>query len=175
MASEDVPFLESDRIIFKLYACKEHLKNLKYIKSKHGDLLAKGVRINAELETDSFILQLNSIFDSLFLKINDKLQLDIPKDKIDISRLIESLSAQTRGVELAHDLEQANYPGNLYWMIKQLRNYSLGGSVLAADPSLLMRRGSKLLYNEVIPYFEYLLLELKNFIENFREKALDLL
>lgn len=173
MASKDVPFLESDRIIFKFYACKEHLKNLKYIKSKHGDLLAKRVRVNAELETDSFILQLNSIFDSLFLKINDTFQLGIPNDKMDINRLIECLSAETKGVELAHDLEQANYIGNLYWMIKQLRNYSLEGSVLAAEPSLLMR-GSKLIYNEVIPYLEYLLLEVKNFIENVREKALDL-
>jgi len=174
MSSQDLPFLESDRIIFKLYACEEGLKNIKNIKSKHGDLLAKAARVNAEIETDSFVSQLNDIFDSLFMKINDKFQLDIPKDKVDIYRIIECLSAETKGVELAHDLEQANFPGNLYWMIKQLRIYSLEGSVLSADPSLLMR-GSRLIYTEVIPYFEYLLLELRKFIENIRQRAAGLL
>ncbi len=68
MTPNDLPFLESDRIIFKLYTCEEHIKNLKNIQSKYGDLLAKSARINAELETDSFISQLNGIFDSVFLK-----------------------------------------------------------------------------------------------------------
>jgi hypothetical protein len=164
MTSQDLPFLESDRIIFKIYACEEHLKNLKNIKSKHGDLLAKAARVNAELETDSFISQLYGVFDSVFLKINNKFQLGIPIDKLDVYRVLTGLSAETKGVELAHALDQANFSGNLYWMIKRLRNYSLEGSVLSADPSLLMSG-----YNEVIPYFEYLLRELRNFIENIRQ------
>jgi hypothetical protein len=167
MASQDLPFLESDRIIFKIYACEEHLKNLKNIKSKYGDLLAKAARVDAELETDSFISQLYGIFDSVFLKINDRLQLGIPTDKMDIYRVLTSLSAETKGVELAHELDQANFSGNLYWMIKRLRNYSLQGSVLSANPSLMM--GLRLIYSEAIPYFEYLLRELRNFIENIRQ------
>jgi hypothetical protein len=164
MTSQDLPFLESDRIIFKIYACEEHLKNLKNIESKHGDLLAKAARVNAELETDSFISQLYGVFDSVFLKINNKYQLGIPNDKLDVYRLLTGLSAETKGVELAHELDQANFSGNLYWMIKRLRNYSLEGSVLSADPSLLMTG-----YNEAIPYFEYLLRELRNFTENIRQ------
>ncbi len=167
MTSQDLPFLESDRIIFKIYACEEHLKNLKNIKSKYGDLLAKAARVNAELETDSFISQLYGIFDSIFLKINDRLQLGIPTEKMDIYRVLTSLSAETKGVELAHELDQANFSGNLYWMIKRLRNYSLQGSVLSANPSLMT--GSKLIYSEAIPYFEYLLRELRNFIEKIRQ------
>ena len=173
MTSQDLPFLESDRIIFKIYACEEHLKNLKDIKSRYGDLLAKSARVNAELETDSLISQLYGVFDSVFLKINDRFQLGVPKDKVDVYRVLTGLSAETKGVELAHELDQANYPGNLYWMIKQLRNYSLEGSVLSANPSLLMH-GSRLVYNEVIPYFEYLLRELRNFVENVRQKEPDL-
>jgi hypothetical protein len=174
MTAQDLPFLESDRIIFKLYACEEHLKNLKNIKSKYGDLLAKAARVNAELETDSFISQLYGVFDSVFLKINDRLQLGIPTDKMDIYRVLTSLSAETKGVELAHELNQANFSGNLYWMIKRLRNYSLQGSVLSANPSLLMH-GSRFTYNEVIPYFEHLLGELRTFIENMRQKESGLL
>lgn len=174
MTAQDLPFLESDRIIFKLYACEEHLKNLKNIKSKYGELLTKEARVNAELETDSFISQLNGIFDSLFLRINAKFQLGIPKDKMDIHRVIECLSAETKGVQLAHDLDQSNHRGNLYWMIKQVRIYSLEGSVLSTDPSLLMR-GSRSTYNEVIPYFEHLLGELRKFIENMRQKESGLL
>jgi hypothetical protein len=169
MTSQDLPFLESDRIIFKMYACEEHLKNLQHIKANYGDLLAKAARVNAELETDSFISQLNGIFDSMLLKINDKFQLGIPKDKVDIDRVLTGLSSETKGVELAHDLDQANRRGNLYWMVKQLRNYSLQGSVLSANPSLLMP-GSKLVYNELIPYFEYLLRELRTFVEDIRQK-----
>jgi hypothetical protein len=92
MTKQDLPFLESDRIIFKIYACGERLKNLKNIKSKYGGLVTKEARVNAELETDSFISQLIGIFDSLFLKINAKFQLGIPKDKMDIHRVIECLS-----------------------------------------------------------------------------------
>ncbi len=169
MTSQDLPFLESERIIFKMYACEEHLKNLKNIKSKYGDLLAKEARVNAELETDSFISQLYGVFDSVLLKINARFQLGIPKDKMDIHRVIEVLTAETKGVELAHGLNQANQRGNLYWIIKQLRLYSLEGSVLSADPSMLMT-GSKLNYNEVMPYFEYLLRDLRSFIENVRQE-----
>ena len=58
MAAPDLPFVQSDRIIFKLYACEQHLKNIKKIKSKYGDLLSKDSRISAELEIDSWILQM---------------------------------------------------------------------------------------------------------------------
>ena len=47
MPAPDLPFLQSDRIIFKLYACEQHLKNIKKIKSKYGDLLSKDSRISA--------------------------------------------------------------------------------------------------------------------------------
>ena len=169
MTSNDLPFLESDRIIFKIYACEEHLKNLKNVQSKYGDLLAKPARVNAELETDSFISQLYGIFDSVFLKINNKLQLGIPTDKVDIYRVLTGLSAETKGVELAHELDQANRRGNLYWIIHQLRKYSLEGSVLSANPTLLIP-GSKMNYNEVIPFFEHLLRELRTFLKNVKQK-----
>jgi hypothetical protein len=169
MTSHDLPFLESDRIIFKIYACEEHLKNIKNIKSRYGDLLAKRARINAELEIDSLISQIIGVFDSLLLKINDKFHLGISSDRIDIDRVLIVLSSETKEIELAHDLEQVNHAGNLYWMVKRLRNYSLQGSLLSADPSVLMS-GSAIVYPEVIPYFEQVVHQLREFIENIMKK-----
>ena len=41
MTQPDLPFLQSDRIILKLYACEEHLKNIKDTKLQYGDLIEK--------------------------------------------------------------------------------------------------------------------------------------
>jgi hypothetical protein len=85
MTAPDLPFLQSDRTIFKLYACEQHLRNIKNIKSKYGDLLSKDARISAELEIDSLLSQMIGTFDCLLYRIVDKFQLSgIPRDKIEI-------------------------------------------------------------------------------------------
>jgi hypothetical protein len=160
MTPTDIPFLQSDRTIFKLYACEEHLKNLKRIKSQYGDLLSKDVRVSAEIEIDSLISQMIGTFDSLLFRIIDKFQLSgIPSDRIEIEKVISVLSAESKRTELANELEKANKEGNWYWMIKHLRNYSLHGSLLSADASL-----------DVIPYFEQTLVQLREFIKNIKMK-----
>ena len=169
MTASDLPFLESDRIIFKLYACEEHLKNLKNIKSKYGDLLAKGARIPAEMEVDSLLSQMIGIFDSLLLRINDKFQLGISIDKIEIEKVLSVLSSETKGTELAHDLDQVNRRGNLYWIIKHLRNYTMQHSLLSADASLFTSE-TRMVFVEVIPYFEQTLVQLRKFIDSIKEK-----
>jgi hypothetical protein len=65
MTRPDLPFLQSDKIIFKLDACEEHLKNIKNMKSLYGDLLAKDARISPEMEIDSLISQMIGTFDCL--------------------------------------------------------------------------------------------------------------
>ena len=160
MTAPDLPFLESDRIIFKLYACEQHLRNIKNIKSKYGDLLSKDARVSAELEIDSLISQMIGTFDCLLFRIIDKFQLSgIPSDKIEIDKVLSVLSAESKRIELANELDRANHEGNWYWMIKHLRNYSLHGSLLSADASL-----------DVIPYFERTLVQLKEFIKNIKMK-----
>ena len=155
----DLPFLESDRVIFKLYTCEEHLKAIKKIKSQYGDLLSRGARISAEIEIDSLLSQMIGTFDSLLFRIIDKFQLSgIPSDRIEIDKVISVLSAEGNKLGLAHELEKANKDGNWYWMIKHLRNYSLHGSLLSADASL-----------DVIPYFEQTLPQLKEFINNIKK------
>jgi hypothetical protein len=160
MAAPHLPFLQSDRIIFKLYACEQHLKNIKKIKSKYGDLLSKDSRISAELEIDSLILQMIDTFDCLLSRIIDKFQLSgIPIDKIVLDKVISVLSAESQRVELANELDRANREGQWYWKVKHLRNYSLHGSLLSPDASL-----------DVIPYFEQTLVQLKEFIKNIKMK-----
>ena len=89
----DLPFLESDRVIFKLYTCEEHLKAIKKIKSQYGDLLSRGARISAEIEIDSLLSQMIGTFDSLLFRIIDKFQLSgIPSDRIEIDKVISVLS-----------------------------------------------------------------------------------
>ena len=160
MTSPDLPFLESDRIIFKLFACEEHLKNIKNLKLQHGDLLSKDARVNAEIEIDSLISQIIGTVDSLLFRIIDKFQLTgIRKDRIEIPTVISGLSAESKGIELAKELQDADLQGNWYQKIEDLRNYSLSGSLLSPEASL-----------DVIPYFEQTVVRLKEFIKNIITK-----
>lgn len=158
MSTPDIPFLQSDRIIFKMFACEEHLKNLKNIKSQHGDLISKDARVDAEMEIDSLISQMIATFDCLLLRIIDNFQLSgIPRDRMEFNKVVSALSAESKGVELAGELQKANQEDNWYWMLKHLRNYSLSGSLLSPEASL-----------DVIPFFEQALVQLKELIKNNR-------
>ena len=160
MMTPDLPFLQSDRTIFKLYACEQHLRNTKNIKSKYGDLLSKDSRISAEMEIDSLILQMIDTFDCLLFRIIDKFQLSgIPIDKIELNKVVSVLSAESQKVELANELDRTNREGHWYWKVKRLRNYSLHGSLLSPDASL-----------DVITYFEQTLVQLKEFMKNIKMK-----
>lgn len=161
MTIPDLPFLQEERIIFKLYSCEEHLKNLKKIQSEHGDLLSKNARVSAEMEIDALISQMIGAFDSLLYRIVDKFQLSgIPIDKMDAAKVMSGLTAQSKsGVEVAKELQDANMLGSWYSRIKDLRNQSLHGSIFSAmSPS------------DVIPYFERTLINLKEFINNMVTK-----
>jgi hypothetical protein len=76
---------------------------------------------------------------------------------MELNKVISALSAESKGVELAGELQKANQEGNWYWMLKHLRNYSLSGSLLSKEASL-----------DVIPFFEQTLVELKELIKNIR-------
>ena len=108
------------------------------------------------MEIDSLISQMIGTIDSLLLRIIDRFQLTgIQSDRIEIPTIISGLSAQSDGIELAKTLQDANLQGGSYRRFKDLRNYSLSGSLLSAEASL-----------DVIPYFEQTLVQLKEFIKN---------
>jgi len=141
-----------------MFSCEEHLKNLKNIKSRHGSLISKDARVGAEMEIDSLISQMIATFDCLLLRIIDNFQLSgIPRDKMEFNKVVSALSAESKGVELAGELQKANQEDNWHWMLKHLRNYSLSGSLLSAEASF-----------DVIPFFEQTLVQLKQLNKNIR-------
>jgi hypothetical protein len=166
---EDFSKFKTDRISFKLYSCQLHLNNLKDIESKYKDLDSSEVRtsIEIEIEIDSFISQIIATVDSLLFKINNKLRLSIPADSIEIYKVQSALSSETKSFDLLNDLNDANQPGNWYWTINQLRNYSLDNSLISQDAFELLADYTKT-NMKLIPYFEQSLNHLEKLIENIR-------
>jgi hypothetical protein len=166
---EDFSGLHIDRISFKIYSCKLHLNNLKDFESKYKDLLSSDVRTSIEIEIDSFISQMIGTVDSLLYKINTKFRLSIPADSIEIDKVQSALSSETKSFDLLNDLYKANRESNWYWIIRQLRNYSLDNSLISQDASELLVNYTKT-NTKLIPYFEQSLNNLERLIENIRIK-----
>lgn len=145
------------------------MNNLKDIESKYKDLDSSEVRtsIVIEIEIDSFISQIIATVDSLLFKINNKFRLSIPADSIEIYNVQSALSSETKSFDLLNDLNDANQPGNWYWTINQLRNYSLDNSLISQDAFELLADYTKT-NMKLIPYFEQSLNHLEKLIENIR-------
>ena len=109
--------------------------NLKDIEFKYNDLTSNDVRMTVEMEIDSILYQMIGTVDSLLSKINDTFALMVLSDRIEIDKIQSALSAETKSIDLLNDLDKANQYGNWYWTIKQLRNYSLGNSLVSTEAS----------------------------------------
>ena len=172
----------SDRVGFKLYACQRHLKNLKNIESKYENLASADVRLGAEIEIDCLLSQMIGTVDSLLIEINDKLELGISIDKVEIVAVLSGLLAKTKKIELLEDLDNASQYGNWYWLVQQLRNYSFHSSLILIPanstrlylPSMPTSSVNDSTSIELIPYLEQSLNNLKKLIENIRMKELAL-
>jgi hypothetical protein len=168
----------SDRVRFKLYACQRRLKNLKNIESKYGNLASADVRLSAEIEVDCLLSQMIGTVDSLLIEINDKLELGISIDKVEMVTVLSGLLAKTNKIELLEDLDSASQYGNWYWLAKELRNYSYHSSLILMPanstrvylPSVPTRNVNDSTSIELIPYLEQSLNKLKKLIENIRMK-----
>jgi hypothetical protein len=174
LSTEDFLNFQTDRISFKLHACRQHLRNLKDIELKYNSLTSNDVLISAEMEIDSFLYQMIGTVDSLLFKINDKFGLMIPSDRIEIDKIQSALSAETKSIDLLNDLNNANQYGNWYWTIKQLRNYSLGNSLFSPEASEVLVNYTKT-NMKIIPYFEQSLEYLEKLIESIRKREPKLL
>ena len=171
LSTEDFSKFQTDRISFKLYACRQHLKNLKDIELRYNkDLTSSSeeIRTSAEIEIDSFICQMIGTVDSLLLKINDKFGLSIPSDKIEIDKVQSALLAETKSIDLLNDLDKVNQYGNWYWTIKQLRNYSLGNSLISQEAFEVLLANYTKNNMKLISYFEQSLHYLEKLIETIR-------
>jgi hypothetical protein len=168
----------SDRVRFKLYACQRHLKNLKNIEPKNWNLASADVRLSVEIEVDCLLSQMIGTVDSLLIEINDKLELGISIDKVEMVTVLSGLLAKTKKIELLEDLDNASQYGNWYWLAQQLRNYSFHNSLILMPanstrlylPSVPTRSVNDSTSIELIPYLEQSLNNLKKLIENIRMK-----
>ena len=169
MSTED---FQADRISFKLHACRGHLSNLKDIELRYNDRAPNDIRMSAEIEIDSFLCQMIATVDSF--KINDTFDLMIPPDRIEIDKIQCALSAETKSIDLLNDLDRANQYGNWYWTIKQLRNYSLGDSLISEQGFEALANYTKT-NMKIIPYLEQSLQYLEELIDSIRKREPKLL
>ncbi|MFL6317554.1 MAG: hypothetical protein ACJ73C_12585 [Nitrososphaeraceae archaeon] len=93
----------------------------------------------------------------------------VPSDTIEIDKIQSALSAETKSFDLLKDLDKANQYGNWYWTTKQLRNYSLGNSLVSQEAFELLANYTKT-NMKAIPYFEQCLVYLEKLIESIRIK-----
>ena len=174
LPTEDFLNFQADRISFKLHACRQHLSNLKDIELRYNDLALNDIRMSAEMEIDSFLYQMIGTVDSLLFRINDIFGLMIPPDRIEIDKIQSALSAETKSIDLLNDLDRANQYGNWYWTIKQLRNYSLGNSLISEQSFEALANYTKS-NMKIIPYFEQSLEYLEKLVESIRKREPKLL
>jgi hypothetical protein len=170
----------SDRPKFKLYAAAQHLNNLRSIEARHESLVAPKARIPAEMEIDSYLDQMLGAVHSLFVQINEKLDLGITVDQLDFGRVQSALSAKTKKIALLSDLDRARQRGGWYWHLVELRNCSMLMSfsrivVEGQNPTMTYFKtdprdpdGSSTMDLEVIPYLEQCLSSMEQLIDKIR-------
>ncbi|MDQ3909256.1 MAG: hypothetical protein M3232_02490 [Thermoproteota archaeon] len=122
--SEDgeIKRLLNDRVEFKLYSAEQHLNRLREIENAYGDIAKYNARIEVEMEVDCFLSQLVGAVDSLLFQINDRLDLELPADKVNFANVQSALSAKTKNIDLLNPLDRARQYGNWYYMLSELRN-----------------------------------------------------
>jgi hypothetical protein len=174
LPTEDFLNFQIDRISFKLHACRQHLSNLKDIELRYNDLALNDIRMSVEMEIDSFLYQMIGTVDSLLFRINDTFSLMIPPDRIEMDKIQSALSAETKNIDLLNDLDRASQYGNWYWTIKQLRNYSLGNSLISEQSFKALANYTKS-NMKIIPYFEQSLEYLEKLVESIRKREPKLL
>jgi hypothetical protein len=84
--------------------------------------------------------------------------LRVPSDTIEIDKIQSALSAETK-----------SFDGNWYWTTKQLRNYSLGNSLVSQEAFELLANYTKT-NMKIIPYFEQCLDYLEKLIKSIRKR-----
>jgi len=194
MTSEDLTKeLLEDRIKFKLYAAERHLMKLKEIEKVHNSILKD--RINAEMEIDCFFAQTIGAKDSLLIHINEKLNLGIPIEDVNL----ESINAKIKRTDKQPVLDELNKlsskPKSWLYLLNNLRNHSMHRSMLLKHVSVGIFENSNTRYSHtskpkvsflinslngnkvtmdktVTEYLEESLDRMKNLIKRIRKKDL---
>ena len=96
-----------DRIKFKFYAAEKQLEKLKELwKTEHWTSTPES-RVSGEIEVECLLNQLIGAIDALLFRINARLQLGIPENRIYLKNLNEELNRIPR-TDLLDDLNKLN-------------------------------------------------------------------
>jgi hypothetical protein len=74
------------------------------------------------MEVDCFLSQLVGAVDSLLFQINERLDLELPTDRVNFADVQSALSAKTKKIDLLSPLDRARQQGNWYYMLSELRS-----------------------------------------------------
>lgn len=117
--------LLSNRPKFKLYAAKQHLKNLKEINNKYNSLAGSPeTRIQSEIALDCFLNSLIGARESLLFLINEKLKIGLSYNKTDLKAInyklhkIKKINLSCRMMYLTKD------DSSWLFLLNELRNHS---------------------------------------------------
>jgi hypothetical protein len=115
----------TDRIGFKLYSAERHLNRLKEIENAYGDIAKVHIRIEVEMEIDCFLSQLVEAVDCLLSEINERLDLGIPRNRLNFADVQSALIAKTKKIDLLSSLDAARQQGGWFHLLGDLRNQSI--------------------------------------------------
>jgi Cthe_2314-like HEPN len=77
LSEEDASKLLENRVNFKLYNAEQHLNNLKTLNQNGISMRQYRGRVTWEMEIESFLFHISGVYDSLLVRINDKLELKL--------------------------------------------------------------------------------------------------
>jgi hypothetical protein len=137
LSSDDARKLLEDRVQFKLYAAKQHLKNLQNFLDRNGIYMNSSFqsRVYSEILIEDLLFQLVGSVDAFLIRINDKLGLGLKEESIysnsqTVMKVSNKLETQGKS-ELLTELQNAlksekrlNGPeeGDRLWNLRELRN-----------------------------------------------------
>jgi len=123
LTNDNEQILLTDRVGFKLYAAAQHLNKLKEINRIHGNI--NKLRLQSEIEIDCFLAHIIGAKDALLVEINNKLNLGIPIECIDLKTVNGELKNRNK-VGLLEDLNKITSNHNSwFWFLNEIRNHFL--------------------------------------------------
>ena len=182
--------LLNDRVTFRLHAAEHHLARLKEIERLYGDIAKDQARLDVEMEIDCLLSQIVGAVESLLFQINSVFELGIPDDGVRFQEVQSGLSAKTKQISLLNELSQARQRGEWYSVLSELRNQSMHRTFLrkviivhdfppkpAQIKFLKVQKDiqgnpfEQVMQEEVIPYIEKSLEQVRSLVENIRKSA----
>jgi Cthe_2314-like HEPN len=115
--------LLNDRVRFKLIAASRHLNELKEIKRVHGNI--NKLRLQSEMEMDCFLAHIIGAKDALLVEINNKLNLHIPIEKIELKTVNKKLKRRNKEELLKYLNKISSNPKSWFWLLNEIRNHFL--------------------------------------------------